>query len=126
MRKYSLLMLGVCALTLSGCQSYLNYRYPPGEMASNGRVYPCNDYRINPQACGEARYNAPRVIRLVLGQTRDEALKIMQREPEERSVRLETGRSVETWGYLTDYDRTIVTVITLIDGKIASIEASQR
>lgn len=117
-------VLAAAALALSGCQSYLNHKYPPGQMGPDGKVYPCNDRRMDHQACGEAIYNAPRVRRLELGQTIAEARAIMGRDPERRSLKTTpTGKPVEQWGYLTDYDNTVVSVITFTDGRIAAVEA---
>lgn len=123
------LSLTVAALTvaLTGCQSYLNHRYPPGQMGPDGKVYPCNERRVDHQACGEAIYNAPRVAQLKLGQTFAEAKAVMGREPEERSLKMtDTGKPVEVWGYLTDYNKSVVSLITFVDGRITAIEATAR
>ena len=116
----------IVAFVLSGCQSYLNMRFPPGEMASDGKVYPCNDRRRNPQACGEALYNAPRVFKLSAGQSIDEAREIMGRAPENRLIRTENGQTVEIWHYLTNYDNSVTSGITFTNGKITAITASRR
>jgi hypothetical protein len=113
-------------LTLSGCQAILNKRYPPGELGPDGKVFPCNDYRTNAQACGEALFNAPRLAKLTVGMSLAEAKAIMVRAPEERSARSEGGRAIEVWGYLENYDRSAVSRITFVDGKIASIESTTR
>ncbi len=111
---------------LSGCQAYLNYRAPPGEMSADGRVNKCNDYRTDPQACGEAIYNAPRVARLSLGQSVAQAREIMGRAPEERSLKTQDGQEVEVWSYLTDYANSKKSVITFRAGRIVSIESAPK
>jgi hypothetical protein len=96
-------------------------------MGPDGKVFPCNERRVDHQACGEALYNAPRVRQLEIGQSVAQARTIMGREPEERSLKKSaTGTPVEVWGYLTDYNKTIVSLITFEDGKIAAIEAVAR
>jgi hypothetical protein len=114
------------AVAMSGCQTTLNAMYPPGELAPDGKVYPCNDYRTNAQACGEAIFNAPRVAKLSVGMSMAETKAIMVRAAEERSARTEGGKSIEVWGYLTNYDRSVLSQITFVDGRIASIEGVQR
>lgn len=121
-----ILVLLVIAALASGCRSYLNNRYPPGEMGPDGRVYPCNEHRTNAQACGEARYNAPRVQRLSIGQSLEQARTVMGRDPEQRSVTTQSGQAVEVWSYLTDYDNSILSVITFANGRVASIESVRR
>jgi hypothetical protein len=113
-------------VAMSGCQTTLNAMYPPGELAPDGKVYPCNDYRTNPQACGEALFNAPRIAKLSAGMSMAEARAIMVRAAEERSVRTEGGKAIEVWGYLTNYDRSIVSQVTFVDGRIVSIEGIQK
>ena len=116
----------VVASSLAGCQAILNKRFPPGEMDASGSVYPCNDRRTNPQACGEAIYNAPRVRQLNLGMDLATARRVMGRDPEERGLKVVDSTQVETWGYLTDYDNTIVSTVTFTNGRISSIESSRR
>jgi hypothetical protein len=124
MNRTALLLAAI--LPLTGCHIILNEVSPPGEMNSNGKINPCHDFRSNPQACGEAQYNAPRVRKLGIGQTIAQAQQIMGRDPEERSLKVQDGQSIEIWFYLTDYDRSIVSVITFTDGKITSIEPLYR
>lgn len=114
------------ATLLVGCSSVRNLISPTGEMGSSGTVNPCYGYRSNPQACGDAQYNAPRVKQLSLGKSIAEAKQIMAREPEERAVKIEVGQAIEIWGYLTDYDKSILSRITFTDGKITAIESFQR
>ena len=121
-----LLLLAVIAGSLAGCQAYLNHRAPPGEMAATGKVNQCNDYRTNPQACGESLYNAPRVARLALGQSVAQAREVMGRAPEERSLKTEDGQEVEVWSYLTDYANWKKSVIVFKGGRIVSIESMSK
>jgi len=124
MKKVTLILVLLTLLT--GCQSYLNYRAPPGEMGADGKVNKCNDYRTNPQACGEAIYNAPRVAKISIGQPIAEVRQIMARDPEERSAKTQDGQAIEVWAYLTNYANSIKTIITFKDGKVISIESVQR
>ena len=100
-------------------------RFPPGTMGPDGKVYPCNDYRTNAQACGEAIYNAPRVAKLAVGMSLLNARQVMGRDPEERTVRTVDGKVVERWSYLTNYDSSIVSRITFTEGRITAIESER-
>ena len=121
------LILSILALGfLSGCQTYRNAKYPPGEMSPEGKIYPCHGSQTNPQGCGNALYNAPRVTKLNIGQTTEQAKEIMGHDPEDRSIKLQGNQTVEIWKLLTDYRSTTYTVITFIDGKIVSVETTRR
>ena len=81
----------------------------------------CNSWGTNPQACGEAIYNAPRVAQIQLGQPIAEVRKLMGRQPEQRSLTVEGGIEVEVWQYLTDYYDSVVSVITFRGGQVHSL-----
>ena len=95
-------------------------------MGPDGKVFPCNDYRINAQACGEARYNAPRVRKIALGMDVSTVKNIMQRDPEERNLKIVEARLSESWSYLVDYDNSLVCIIVFIEGRVVSIESIRR
>lgn len=124
MWKTAISLITVALLT--GCQSYLNYRYPPGHMGPDGKIYPCNSYRTDHQACGEALWNAPRLALLKTGQSMQQAKQLMGRDPEKRSMKVLDGRSSETWEYIYNYNRSIHMVITFLDDKIVGIDQVQR
>jgi hypothetical protein len=123
MKPFYVVIIVISLLGLYGCQSVC---YKPGQLMVNGKVAPCDDWRTNPQTCGEAIYNAPRIRQLNLGQSMQQTREIMGRDPEERSLKTQDGRPVEIWGYLTEYDKSIVSVITFVESRIVSIEATQR
>jgi hypothetical protein len=110
---------------IAGCQTYRNAKYPPGEMGPDGKIYPCHGSQTNPQGCGNALYNAPRVTKLNIGQTTEQAKAIMGHDPEDRSIKLQDKQIIEIWKLLTDYRSTTFTVITFIDGKIVSVETTR-
>lgn len=111
---------------LSGCASIRDALHPPGEMGSDGKVNPCHGFQTNPQACGNALYNAAHVIKLSIGQTLQQAREVMGRDPEERTLKKQGEQTIEVWKYLISYRSTSFSVITFVDGKIASIETTQR
>jgi hypothetical protein len=90
-------------------------------MNSDGSINACHGYRSDPQSCGNAIYNASRIGGVSIGQTLADAKSAMGREPEKRSVRLQDGRSLESWSYLTDYDKGITSKIEFMDGKVIGI-----
>jgi hypothetical protein len=94
---------------------------PPGEMNADGSINPCHGYKADAQACGNAAYNGARIGRVAIGQSLQDVKAIMGREPEERSVRTQDGRSSETWSYRTDYAGRISTRIDFLDLKVVAI-----
>lgn len=123
--KYALLT-AITTFALTGCHSIRQARCPTGEMVAEGKICPCHDARTDPQGCGEAIYNARHVSKLQIGQTMKKARELLGREPEQRSVRSEGSRTIETWGFLTNYQNTIYSAITFHDGKLVAIETQQR
>jgi hypothetical protein len=123
---WKIALVVVAAMQLAGCQTYLNYRFPPGHMAADGKIYPCNSYRTDHQACGEALYNAPRLDLLKTGHSIQQAKQLMGRNPEKRSIKVVEGVSSESWEYIYNYDRSEYMVITFMDDKIVGIEQIQR
>jgi len=111
---------------IAGCRSYANHVAPPGEMGADGKVNKCTEHRVNPQACGEALYNAPRVAKVNLGQSVAEVRQIMGRDPEERLVRIQDGDTVEVWAYLVNYANSTKGVINFKNGKVVSVESMQK
>ena len=46
----------------------------------------------------------------------------MRHDPERRESRIDDhGRSIETWGFLTDYRRRLVSAVTFTNGKVTEI-----
>ncbi|MBI5891755.1 MAG: hypothetical protein HZB47_13995 [Nitrosomonadales bacterium] len=124
MKRLSL-SLGIVFL-LSGCASIRDAMHPPGEMGADGKVNPCHGFQTNPQACGNAIYNAAHVIKLSIGQTLQQAREVMGRDPEERTLKKQGEQTIEVWKYLIAYRSTSFSVITFVDEKIVSIETAQR
>ncbi len=94
---------------------------PPGEMNADGSINPCHGYKSDAQACGNAAYNGARIGKVTIGQSLQDVRAIMGKDPEERSIRTEDGRNLETWGYRTDYCSRITTRIDFIDLKVVGI-----
>ena len=119
MKHFALAALS--GLLLIGCQASRDFLAPPGQLGTSGKVNKCNSWGTNPQACGEAIYNAPRVAQIQLGQPIAEVRKLMGRQPEQRSLTVEGGIEVEVWQYLTDYYDSVVSVITFRGGQVHSL-----
>ena len=119
MKHFALAALS--GLLLIGCQASRDFLAPPGQLGASGKVNKCNSWGTNPQACGEAIYNAPRVAQIQLGQPIAEVRKLMGRQPEQRSLTVEGGIEVEVWQYLTDYYDSVVSVITFRGGQVHSL-----
>lgn len=94
---------------------------PPGEMNADGSINPCHGYKADAQACGNAAYNGSRIGKVAIGQSLQDVRAIMGKDPEERSIRTEDGRSLETWGYRTDYRNRVTTRIDFVDLKVVGI-----
>ena len=95
--------------------------HPPGQMNADGSIYPCHGYKAEPQACGDAIYNSAHIGQVALGQTIAEVRAVMGRDAETRSVSMRDGRSVESWGFRTDYEKRITTTIEFVEGKVVAI-----
>lgn len=95
--------------------------HPPGQMADDGTIYPCHGYKADGQTCGEAIYNSARIGRVAIGQTTADVRAVMGRNAETHSVSVRDGRSVDSWGFRTDYERRITTTIEFVDGKVVAI-----
>ena len=122
--RHMTMCLAVLA-SLSGCAAVQrpirDAIHPPGEMSADGSIYPCHGYKAEPQACGDAIYNGAHIGRVTLGQTIAEVRAIMSRDAETRSASVRDGRSVESWGFRTDYEKRITTTIEFVEGKVVAI-----
>jgi hypothetical protein len=114
------------AAQLAGCAAAIrpvrDVIAPPGEMNADGSINPCHGYRSDFQACGNAIYNGIRIGKVALGQPIGEVRRIMGRDPEKRSVQLQNGQTLETWKFLTDYDKAITTHIEFLDNMVVGIK----
>ena len=114
------------ALQLAGCAAVIrpvrDAISPPGEMNADGSINPCHGYRSNYEACGIAIYNGKRITKVAIGQTLVEVKTIMGKSPEERSIEAKDGRTVESWTFLTDYDRSVSTNVDFLDGRVSAIK----
>jgi hypothetical protein len=117
--------LAVVIASVSGCAAVQrpirDAIHPPGQMDADGSIYPCHGYKADRQACGDAIYNRAHIGQVSIGQTLAEVRTIMGRDAETRSVSTRDGRSVELWGFRTDYDRRITTAIEFVDGKVVAV-----
>ena len=110
----------IIPLVLSACTPVLNQTSPAGELRA-GIVSPCHGgYVMNDQVCGQAIHNARVINSVQIGQLKEEVRAIMGHDPERREATTER----ETWSYLTDYDRELMTAIVFVDGRVAEIKTT--
>jgi hypothetical protein len=114
-----LMYVGGCAKIM---EPMLNATSPPGQLTADGKITPCHGYRANHQLCGNAIFNGARIRKVNIGQSIDEVRQVMERDPEERNVRSDGGRAIETWIYFTHYETSQKTYIQFIDGKVTALE----
>ncbi len=98
---------------LAGCASG-----PGGELLPNGTITPCGGHHTDPQACGNATFNARVIGKVQVGQSKQDVRAIMQHDPERREI----SANVETWSYITDYPSELVTEIVFTDGKVTGLK----
>mgnify|MGYP003575017548 CR=1 FL=1 len=103
MRLFQYLLLSF----IVGCTPILNQTLPPGQMRPDGTISPCHGYVMDDDACGAAIWNAKVIVKIDTGQTKAEVRAIMQHNAERREIR--DGR--ESWSYITDYGRELMTTI---------------
>ena len=115
--KKTLLALSAAALTLAGCTSAMNSALPPGRMDEAGTIRPCHRDHRDAQACGNAIFNKGVIAQIHPGQTPADVRAIMRHDAERRTV----DGSVESWGYITDYEAKQMTWITFADQKVSSV-----
>ena len=94
-------------LGLLACTPMLNQTSPPGVLRADGTISPCHGYVMDDKACGAAIWNAKVIGKVEAGQTKEQVRAIMQHDPERREIR--EGR--ESWSYITDYGRELMTTI---------------
>ncbi|HEX7639851.1 MAG TPA: hypothetical protein VF457_15750 [Burkholderiaceae bacterium] len=126
MSRIQMLALGCAfAVSLTGCAGVLrpvrDAISPPGQMNADGSINPCHGFRSDPQACGNALYNAGRIGKVAVGQTMEQVRAEMGREPEQRKRRLTSGKDEESWIFLTDYENSIVTRIEFVDSRVVEV-----
>ena len=100
-------------LVLVGCSSTT-----PGALLENGTIAPCHGHHTDPQACGNALFNARVIGKVQTGQTRDQVRAIMQHDPERREI----DGGVEKWSFITDYPSELMTVVIFTDGKVTGLK----
>jgi hypothetical protein len=113
MRHLSVVVFAAVSLSCSGM---LVDDYA-GQLQSDGSITPCGTFHVNPQACGNARWNGKVIGQVELGQTKDQVRAIMKHDPERR----EAEGSEERWAYLTDYDGDLMTVIVFREGRVVAL-----
>lgn len=87
----------------------------------NGRILPCGGHHTDPDACGAALFNAPRLAKISLGMTKDDVLKIMEHPAERREAKTSDGHDYESWLYMVNYTNEQMTAITFTDGKVTAM-----
>jgi outer membrane protein assembly factor BamE (lipoprotein component of BamABCDE complex) len=71
------------------------------------------------KACHSAYVNAPLLPKVQIGMTRDEVKKTLGgRDPDRREATTDS----ETWYYMSDYQRELMSKLTFISGKLTRIE----
>ena len=111
---------------LAGCTGIKNQVSPPGRLGDDGRITPCHGHRRDLQACGNALFNAPRVPLLQLGQTKEQVRQLMEHDAESLSARTVNGQTIETWGYVVNYQKYRVTEVTFTNGLVTAIDTKSR
>jgi len=87
----------------------------------NGHIQGCAGNHSDSQACGNAIFNAPRLQKLALGQSKQEVLAIME-HPAERSEAEKRGdHVVEAWAYMQNYDAEAMTAVVFTDGVVTAL-----
>jgi len=115
--KRALLSISVAALTLAGCTSAMNSALPPGRMNEAGTIRPCHRDHRDAQACGNAIFNDTVIASIHTGQTLTDVRAIMRHDAERRTV----DGSNESWGYITDYDKKVMTWISFTDRTVTAV-----
>lgn len=116
MLKLSIAFL--CSLALVGCSS----AGPEGVLLADGRISPCPNrltrFHTDPQACGNAIFNARVIGQVAPGQTKDQVREIMKHDPERREIQ----GTEELWSYITDYDAELMTTIVFTNGVVTGMK----
>jgi hypothetical protein len=107
-------LLASCDTTADGKRHIF---YPEGQKLADGTIAPCDGYHTDSQACGYAKFNAPRLQKVELGMTKDDVRRIMEHDAERR----EADSGGERWYYMADYDAEKMTVLTFTDGRVNAI-----
>src|SRR5688500_5023853 len=103
----------VMSLFLASCSGMLVDDHA-GRLLPDGRISPCGTFHANPQACGNARWNAKAIRKVSIGLTIAEVRSVMAHDADSREV----TESEERWSYLTDYDRDSMSVIVFRHGRV--------
>jgi hypothetical protein len=112
--------VALIALALSGCLDYVSNPHPGGVMLGSGKITPCHGFYTDDQACGRAKFNAPRVANIHSGMTMNEVRSVMEHDAEQKTIE----NSSESWGYLTDYEAEKMTWVIFTDGKVTGMKQS--
>ena len=72
---------------------------------------------LNRQACAHAVFNEGVIGRIHNGQTLTDVRAIMRHDAERRTV----AGSNESWGYITNYGKKVMTWIAFTDRKVTSV-----
>lgn len=120
--KRTVLLLALLGGTIR-CSVIQDVVTAPGTLRGDGTIEACHDYRVDAQACGEAIHNAPLLVRLELGQTKDQVRALMRHPAERVEAKLIDGKKVETWLYMQDYDRELMTAIIFTEGVVTELKS---
>lgn len=106
--KNVLFSLFAASLLLAGCTSVQTTALTAG---------PCHRDYTNAEVCGNAVSNERVIAGIHNGQSFADVRAIMGHDAERRVVE----GSNEAWGYITDYNRSVMTWIAFTDQKVSSI-----
>ena len=112
------IVVSLFAFLLVGCLDYVSNPHPGGVMLSNGHITPCHGFYTDEQACGRAKFNAPRAAKIHSGMTFAEVRAVMEHDPEGKKIDGEK----ESWSYITDYEAEKITWIVFTNGVVTGME----
>ncbi|KQW03128.1 hypothetical protein [Rhizobacter sp. Root1221] len=114
------LLVAPLLVVLTACHT------PPGQMREDGTITPCRGHRKDHQLCGNAVFNATRIHKVAVGQTREQVRAAMEHEPEQRTAKNEGGKPLEQWTYMTNYQTRTWSQITFTNGVVSSVVSLNR
>jgi hypothetical protein len=105
--KTAVLLLSA-ALATTGCTAVSTTALTAG---------PCHRDYTDARVCGNATSNEKVIALVEWGQSPADVRAIMGHDPERRIG----GGTVESWGYVTDYNQKVMTWIAFTDHKVSSV-----
>jgi hypothetical protein len=93
-----------------------------GVVQPGAEIEPCRGHHTSKLDCGRAKFNAPLLTQVHLGQSKDEVLAIMRHPAERQEAKQVDGHAYETWVYMLNYPNETMTAITFTDAKVTEIK----